>query len=367
MSGRVTVAFRAKRPMNYEMFRPYHERLRADGRFDVTLYGKGQGRSDLSVLEAALPARRRPNWLCKFSAPDVLFSADFLLATSRARLSIQIFHGTSIKNYELNPRIHDYHAVFALGPYMIRRYVEKGFFEDGDPRLRHVGFAKTDRLTNGALDARATRERHGLDPSRPTVLYAPSWGPESSLDRYGEEVLAALAAWGGNTLVKLHDNAYDLRYARRDWRAFLDGLVGPRFAAPRVWDVIPLMQAADLLVTDISSVGFEFLQLDRPLLFMDFEGQLVRWENADLETWGRKTGTLVREPATLPAAIDRALAHAGEHSAIRRAACADIYFHVGRATAAGLSELYGLLGLEPPARRPAAAAILRGASRAAGR
>jgi CDP-glycerol glycerophosphotransferase (TagB/SpsB family) len=344
----VTVAFRAKRPMNYEMFRPYHERMIADPRFDVTLYGKSQGHSDLSVLEAALPARRRPNWLCKFSSPDVLFSSDFLLATHRARRSVQIYHGVSIKNYFLNARIRDYDMVFALGPYMIRRYVEKGFFEQGDPRLREVGFAKTDRLTNGTLDARRTRESLSLDPSLPTVIYAPSWGAESSLDQYGEKLLAALAAWGGNTIVKLHDNAFDPRYARRDWRAFLDSLAGPRFAAPRAWDVIPLMHAADLLVTDISSVGFEFLQLDRPLLFMSFPGQLARWENADLETWGRKTGTLVEDPVALPAAIDRALASPGEQSPIRRAACADIYFHVGCATDAGMAELYREFGMQPP-------------------
>lgn len=353
--SRVSVAFRAKRPMNYEMFRPYHERLRADPRFEVTLYGKGQGRSDLSVLEAALPARRRPNWMCKFAAPDVLFSADFLLATRRAKLSIQIFHGTSIKNYELNERIHDYDAAFAIGPYMIRRYVEKGFFEAGDPRLRQVGFAKTDRLTDGTLDARRTREACGLDPSLPTVVYAPSWGAESSLDKYGEALLTALHGWGGNTLVKLHDNAYDPRYARRDWRAFLDGLAGPRFAAPRSWDVIPFLQAADLLVTDISSVGFEFLQLDRPILFMTFEGQLVRWENADLETWGHRTGTPVDDPARLPAAIDRALADPGAQGEIRRAACADIYFNVGRATDAGMRELYGLLGMAAPGAAASAA------------
>lgn len=356
MTRRVSVAFRAKRPMNYEMFRPYHERLRADGRFDVTLYGKSQGHSDLSVLEAALPARRRPNWMCKFAAPDVLFCTDFLLPTSRARHPIQIFHGTSIKNYELNERIHDYEFVFALGPYMIRRWVEKGYFEEGDPKIRKVGFAKTDRLTNGALDARRTREACGLDPSRPTVVYAPSWGAESSLDKYGEALLTALHGWGGNTIVKLHDNAYDPRYARRDWRAFLDGLAGPRFAAPRSWDVIPFLQAADLLVTDISSVGFEFLQLDRPILFMTFEGQLVRWENADLETWGRKTGTLVDDPARLPAEIDRALADPGAQGEIRRAACADIYFNVGRATDAGMRELYGLLGMEAPGPAASSAA-----------
>ena len=341
--SRVSVAFRAKRPMNYEMFRPYHEELRKDPRFEVTLYGKSAGRSDLGVLEAALPARRRPNWMCKFAAPDVLFSADFLLPTHRAKLAIQIYHGVSIKNYFLNERVHDYDLVFALGPYMLRRYVQKGFFEEGDPRLRRVGFAKTDRLTNGTLDAKATRAGIGLDPELPTVVYAPSWGTESSLDRMGEEVLAALHAWGGNTIVKLHDNAFDPRYARRDWRAVLDGLAGPRFAAPRSWDVIPFLHAADLLVTDVSSVGFEFLQLDRPILFMTFEGQLERWGNADLETWGRKTGTEVDAPGKLAAAIDRALSDPGRQGEVRRAACADIYFNVGRATQAGMVELRAAL------------------------
>lgn len=238
--------------------------------------------------------------------------------------------------------------------FRIRRRVEKGCFAEGDPKIRRAGFAKTDRLTNGALDARRTRAACGLDPALPMLVYAPSWGAESSLDKYGEALLTALHGWGGNTIVKLHDKAFDPRHARRNWRAFLDGLAGPRFAAPKSWDVIPFLQAADLLVTDISSVGFEFLQLDRPILFMTFEGQLVRWENADLETWGRRTGTLVDDPARLPAEIDRALAYPGAQGAIRRAACADIDFNVGRATDAGMRELYALLGMEAPAAASAA-------------
>ena len=89
------IAFRAKRPMNYEMFRPIHGRLLADPAMRVVLYGKSQGRSDAGMFEklGALPARRRPNWMAKWSSPDVLFSADFMLATRRARNTIQIFHG----------------------------------------------------------------------------------------------------------------------------------------------------------------------------------------------------------------------------------------------------------------------------------
>lgn len=349
----ISVAFRAKRPMNYEMFRPIHARLRGDARFDVTLYGKSAGRSDKGLLDAAgaLPARRRPNWLCKFTAPDILYSADFLLATRRARMSIQIFHGVSIKNYFLSERIHDYDHVFATGPYMVRRYVERGFFAAGDARLLPVGIPKTDPLTDGSLDRAATLRSYGLDPALPTVCYAPSWGTESSLDRMGEKVLAALAALPDvNVLVKLHDNAYDPRYATNDWRAVLDRLESPRFKAPRTFDVIRPMHASDLLVTDISSVAFEWLQVDRPLVFLVFEGQLARWEGrADLETWGRKIGTECEDLDNLAEIVRTELASPGRMGDIRRAACADIYFNVGRATDAALSQTYRLLGIEPPA------------------
>lgn len=352
------VAFRSKRPMNYEMFRPIHGRLLDDPRVKVVLYGKSAGRSDADLLDkiGALPARRRPNWLVKYTAPDVLFSADFLMATKRARMSIQIFHGVSIKNYFLNERIHHYDHVFATGPYMIRRYEERGFFEPGDPKLRHVGLPKTDRLTDGTLDRTCFLEAAGLDPALPTVLYAPSWGEVSSLDRMGEELLRALAAMPLNVLVKLHDNAYDERYSMRDWRALLNELQGPHFAAPDLFDVIPFMQASDILVTDISSVAFEWLQVDRPLVFMTFADQMRAWDGqADLDTWGRRIGAECDDVGLLPGIIDSELAHPDRLGSVRREACADIYFNVGASTDAAMTEFYELTGLERPPAVPGSA------------
>ena len=347
-----SVAFRAKRPMNYEMFRPIHARLLRDPRMKVFLYGKSSGRSDASLFDqtGALPATRRPNWMAKFTAPDVLYSADFLRATKRARKSIQIFHGVSMKNYFLNRRVLDYDHVFATGPYMIRRYVEKGYYEQGDPRLCEVGLPKTDRLTDGSLDRAAFLEQQGLDPALPTLLYAPSWGEESSLDRMGEALLRCLAALPFNVLVKLHDNAYDPRFARQDWGALLQELKGPRFVAPATFDVIPPMQAADLLITDLSSVAYEWLQRDRPLVFMTFEGQLTRWEGqADLATWGRRIGVECDDVDSLPAILEQELAEPGRNGPLRREACADIYFNVGSSTDAAMRETYRVLSMDAPA------------------
>jgi len=53
-----------------------------------------------------------------------------------------------------------------------------------------VGFPRADALVNGAFDGPAVREAIGLDPARPTALYAPTWSPASSLNLAGEAIVA---------------------------------------------------------------------------------------------------------------------------------------------------------------------------------
>src|SRR6185436_8173208 len=101
----------------------------------------------------------------------------------------------------------------------------------------------------------------GLDPGAPTVLYAPTWSPYSSLHSMGIDVIRALGRLGMNVIVKLHDRSYD-RDARAsggvDWQTRLAQV-------SREWnvhlaegaDASPYLFVADALVTDHSSVGFE--------------------------------------------------------------------------------------------------------------
>ncbi len=347
-----SIAFRAKRPMNYEIFRPVHRRLLEDPRMSIVLYGKQQGRSDSSLFDrvGALPARRRPNWMAKFSSPDVLFSADWLLATRRARATIQMFHGISGKGHNMNKRVLDYDHVFVIGPWLERRLIERGFFQAGDPRLLPVGMPKTDRLTDGSLDRAATLRAFGLDPDVPTVLYAPTWGPESSLEEMGHQVLSVLAGIDANVIVKLHDNSYDPRYAQADWSAALDGVRRPGLVTPAVSDVIPLMHAADLLVTDFSSVAFEWLHLDRPSILLTFPDQLKhRADRADVTTWRDKMARACDDVRALPELIATGLDRPDEFADVRRAALHDVYYNPGNATDAAIEQTYSILGIGAPA------------------
>ena len=53
------------------------------------------------------------------------------------------------------------------------------------PAAALIGYPKVDCLVDGSLNRAAIQERLGLDPSAPTVLYAPTWSPYSSLNDIG--------------------------------------------------------------------------------------------------------------------------------------------------------------------------------------
>src|SRR5207244_9536558 len=83
---------------------------------------------------------------------------------------------------------------------------------------------KADCLVDGSLDRDKILTSLGLDPSRPTLLYAPTWTPYSSLNVMGEELVAELVRSEFNLIVKLDDNSLDLDHRNSggvDWPGWL--------------------------------------------------------------------------------------------------------------------------------------------------
>jgi CDP-glycerol glycerophosphotransferase (TagB/SpsB family) len=164
-----------------------------------------------------------------------------------------------------------------------------------------------------------------------------------------------------NVIMKLHDRSRDLRERYSggvDWAARLQPLLvpGKGVVAPG-HDISPYLVAADVMVTDHSSAGFEFLLRDRPLVRIH-RPQLIELANvhpdyvALLASVARSVDDL---PATL-AAIEQALARPEEQSADRRRVAADLFYRPGGATARSVRELYEVIELAPA---PAVAAALR--------
>ncbi|MFG0316528.1 MAG: CDP-glycerol glycerophosphotransferase family protein [Planctomycetota bacterium JB042] len=345
---RKRLLFFAKCPMNYVLFAPVHERLRRDPAIEITFTGKLRGERDPRLVYEPFDlgdARFSRNSRARFVPWDLYVSPDFRMAGKRAKVKTHLFHGFSIRNFAIHPRALEFDRLHLLGPYMKRRFVETFGLDEDDPRLEEVGMPKLDALIARRHDRAAVLEELGLDPARKTVLFAPTWIEGGCLDTQGEEIVRALGRLPVNTIVKLHDNSFDLRKQRTDWGAVLPRILSPSQVLARGFDSNPYLAAADLLISDASSVANEFLVLDRPLVFFRLSELEASWPSTDRETWGTRTGTVIDRAAELEAAVLGSLDDPGRRSEVRQAAAADFFYAPGTATERAERSLRTSLGL----------------------
>jgi hypothetical protein len=344
------VLFTGYAPVHFACFRPLYEALLAEPGVDVAVSGGLRSREDAQdEWSYDAGAMYRPFGLTNGSVLtvdeirrrefDLLFCANTKPIVPAAHdRAIQIFHGLSFRNRSVRARNLDYDHCFAVGPYMARRFSEFGADADGD-RLVPVGFPKTDRLLDGSLDRAAIQRALGFDGSRSVLLYAPTGAHDNSLETIGEELLARLREQDRyDVLVKPHDHPKK----PIDWFERLAALENEHLRVAREPDVIPLMVASDLLISDASSVATEYTLLDRPIVFLDVPELLAAAaaddDRLDLATWGRRGGRVVADCDEALEAIAAELADPDEILGdVRRALRDDCFYNPGSATAAAMA------------------------------
>jgi CDP-glycerol glycerophosphotransferase (TagB/SpsB family) len=151
-------------------------------------------------------------------------------------------------------------------------------------------------------------------PPGPTVLYAPTWnlGLTSATmvgDRLVDLVLAG--APGVNLLIKPHPVIGDWRPAwMARWRRMAAEHPAVHLVDDTHADVAPYLLASDVLISDASSVIFEFLPLDRPIILVTNPRHRAdpAWAPDDIVWRWRDVGDEVHRAEDIPAAVARALA-----------------------------------------------------------
>ena len=340
--------------MNLAVLRPVFEVLRANPR--VRLQFTGPPREDLrmafeelGVAEQAI-SRADAAW----ARWDLYINADPWEAVELRRVSRQLnfFHGVAGK-YDLDcpaalPLGFDRYDAVAF-PNAVRRdaYVAAGII--ADDRAHLIGYPKIDPLVSRRGNPRAESAALGLDPSRPTALFAPTFSPASALHHAGDAIIQALLASGCNVIVKLHDRSLDPdpRYnGGVDWRERLARYAGAQFLLASSGDSTPYLRASDLMVTDHSSIGFEFYVLDRPLIVYDAPDLI---ESAriipDKVALLRSAADVVRSADELADAVQDALSNPSRRAAERAAAAGEVFYEPGSATARALNLIYRLIDL----------------------
>ena len=204
---------------------------------------------------------------------DAYLASDFMWASlPRGTRRVQVFHGVGGKYGFDAPTtsMREWDRLFFVNERRLNNFINAGAIDRDSPAIRLVGMPKVDCLVDGTYARETVLTGLALDPALPVVLYAPTWSPASSLNAMGAELVKALARLPVNLIVKLHDRSRDRRERYSggvDWPSRLEPLLpaGRGVIAPG-HDISPYLVAADAMITDHSSAGFEFLLRDRPLV-----------------------------------------------------------------------------------------------------
>ena len=362
-SGRRRILVDARTPVNFTMIAPTYRALAGDARIAFYFTATEEPAKMARIYREAAGIRTIHPKLATLLKFDAYVASDFMWAPLlRETARVQIFHGVGGKyGFDAPDRsMREWHRLFFVNERRLRNFVQRGAIDADSPAIRLVGMPKVDCLVDGTFSRDAVLRDLGLDPARPTVLYAPTWSPASSLNAMGVELVRQLVAMPINVIVKLHDRSRDLRERYSggiDWVARLQPLlpVGHAAIAPG-HDISPYLVASDLMITDHSSAGFEFLLRDRPIVRIH-RPQLIELANIhqDYVALLASVSQSVDDVTGAIDAVERGLASPELSSVERRRVAADLFYRPGGATARSVRELYDVIELNPPATLLAAA------------
>ncbi|MDC8829537.1 CDP-glycerol glycerophosphotransferase family protein [Alteromonas gilva] len=183
--------------------------------------------------------------------PDAVFVPGNIVPSFVPGLKVQVFHGFEWKK-KGHFRIRDCFDLYCTqGPFFTNKFNELQQ-QHRHFHVRETGWPKLDRLFS------TTAEN---SQSCSTILYAPTFSPSfSSAEALADTILALSQQHDWQWIVKFHpkmDLAIQARYYDRQHTKLI---------VTDEQSIIPLLQQADVMVSDTSSVITEFLLLNKPVI-----------------------------------------------------------------------------------------------------
>jgi tetratricopeptide (TPR) repeat protein len=237
--------------------------------------------------------------------PDVTFTADFSYHYLEGLGKIiNIGHGTISKGWffsknRISLRENCADVICVPGE------VHKEFLaENVKIPIEVTGMPKLDALFSSEKTQAEILLELGLNPENKTVLIAPTFNQELSLIPYlGFDIDKYIPSYL-NVIIKLHG------VAPEEWRRNYQNIANSKSNVAYVEnsDISDCFIAADLMVSDVSSVIFEFAALEKPILLFDSPDQKL-YQNHDensIEYIYRNVGKTFNDFAKLPELLFKA-------------------------------------------------------------
>ncbi len=335
-------------PFHYLHIRPLIERLHKDATVSLFfLENPGFSRATFSTDPIVVERFVSPLSV-KFRSFDLTISLDYGELSWIPHRGTWLFipHGDGMKaNYTGCTELGKYDAIFALT--RSQAALQRRFARTG-AEIIEAGFMLGDRLLRHPCTDRVPR-RFGLELGRPVVLYAPSWHARPDLIAMNEPMLGALCRQREfNVIVKPHPNLLrPERCGGKDWHKILVELQSRNVVVVDDPDtsIYEIMSAADVLLSDVSSVIYEFLFLDRPIVVHRYDRLLQAIGGQPYLNEVLSAIVQVEDPAAMLRALNEALQFPARRSQERRRILQERFFNVGSATDHAVRWIYRTVGV----------------------
>jgi len=198
---------------------------------------------------------------------------------------VQLFHGLGVEK-EVHYKIRHFFDIYLTsGPFVTNRFE---MIQNKNPYFLIVetGWPKIDYILN--YDSKNIREKLGLPSEKKIILYAPTFSTKHESATALLDIIPKIMKDGELWLFKFHE-LMDIEVIKK----FQDIDTEKGKVLQNV-EITPYLHASDVMISDTSSVIYEFMVLDKPIITYHTQGR-------------EDKGINILEPKELRAALDRSL------------------------------------------------------------
>jgi CDP-glycerol glycerophosphotransferase (TagB/SpsB family) len=238
--------------------------------------------------------------ICNSLKEAKLYNPDFVLVTGNfvdfriPGIKVQLFHGLGIEK-EVHYKIrHFFDVYFTSGPYVTERYIK---LQQKTPYflIRECGWPKIDYILSFPSSG---IKNLNLPPGKKIILYAPTFSTDhqsaTSLVNYIPAAIQEDEFW----IVKFHE------LMSKEVINNYKSIDNKKIKVLHNEEITPYLHAADVLISDTSSVVYEFMVLDKPIITFQTKG-------------AKDKGIDIENVHQLRPAIDRCFNYPDEYKAMR--------------------------------------------------
>jgi CDP-glycerol glycerophosphotransferase (TagB/SpsB family) len=212
---------------------------------------------------------------------DVIIVGDTIREPAKYGRTLLCFvnHGTGIKNIlyrNLKRHAGTKYMIFVEGDYRVEKLQESGCL--GESEVYKIGLPKLDPYFQpGYFDREKILTKYGLNPSKKTILFAPTYKP-TCMYEVKDAIFTETENY--NLIIKLHHYSWTGKYAPHKQHRIFERRVKKYPHSVLIpledYNILPLMAVADTLISEASSTVFDFLALDKIGIIYDLEGDKLK-------------------------------------------------------------------------------------------